>query len=123
MGARGELDADGRPYSEQLFIPSFTTLLVCTDHDDQLALPDRMTELDPTVGFDARPIIDFEYHARIRFGWATSVVEARAAVTPDKPGTDDPDDQIRRMLTCIQIAQVHHGTCVAFEGLLPQRDR
>jgi hypothetical protein len=114
---RGELDAEGRPYTEQLFIPSFSALLVCTDPRDDAKLPGRMTELDPTVAFDTRPIIDFEYHGRIRFGWATTAVEARAAVSPDDPGTDDPDDQIRRMLTCIQIAQVHLGTCVAFEGL------
>ena len=114
---RGELDTEGRPYTEQLFIPSFSALLVCTDPLDEPKLPGRMTELDPTVAFDTRAIIDFEYHGRIRFGWATSAVEARAAVSPGDPGGDDPDDQIRRMLTCIQIAHVHLGTCVAFAGL------
>ena len=114
---RGELDADGRPYTEQLFIPSFTALLVCTDPDDEAKLPGRMSELDPLVEYDKRPVIDFEYHGRVRFGWATSAVEARAAVNPGNPGTDEPDDQILRMLACIQIAQVHLGTCIAFEQL------
>jgi hypothetical protein len=112
-----ELDAEGRPYTEQLFIGSFSVLVVCTDPGDVAELPARMGELDPTVKFDTRPIIEFEYHGVIRFGWATSAIEARAALITDTEDGDDPDDEIRRMLSCIQIAQVHLGTCVAFEGL------
>jgi hypothetical protein len=112
-----ELDDDGNAYAEQLYIASFTTLLICTDPSDEPKLPQLMGELDPTADFAKRPTIQFEYHGQIRFGWATCTVEARAALSPEQPGTDQPLDQIRRMLTCIQIAHVHLGTCAAFETL------
>jgi hypothetical protein len=42
---------------------------------------------------------------------------ARALLRPENKGSDPPEDQVLRMLACIQIAHVFLGVCEAFEKL------
>jgi hypothetical protein len=108
-----EQDADGAPYEEQLLMRSFTTLLVCTEPEDAAALPETLERLDE----DPQPVIPFEYHGQIRCGWALTAVIAKRVATPDDPGEDAAEDQIKRMVECVRIAQLFYGTCEAFERL------
>jgi hypothetical protein len=110
-----ELDAEGAPYEEQLLLPSFTTLVVGTEPDDAAALEPALKRFEPDA--QARPVLVFEYHGQIHCGWAVTGLLARRVATPDDPGDDAPEDQIKRMLECVRIAHVFYATCEAFERL------
>jgi hypothetical protein len=102
-------------YEEQLLFPSFTKVLVCTEAADADALKPALTALEPLV--EDRPIVKFEDHGQLHCGWAVCAVVAKRVATPQDPGEDDPKDQVRRMLGCVELAQVHYGVCDAFERL------
>jgi hypothetical protein len=112
-----EKEPDGGPYEEQLLISSFNQLLICTDPGDVEELPDVLAKLDPDADPQKRPVFRFEYHGELWSGWAVEAVVARRFAFPDDPGRDEPEDQVKRMLACIRIAQVFYGTCIAFERL------
>jgi hypothetical protein len=77
-----------------------------------------LAALDPDTEPDERRVFPFEYHGRLWSGWAVMAVVARRFATPDDdPGTDEPEDQVKRMLACIRIAHVFDSTCGAFERL------
>jgi hypothetical protein len=105
-----ERDEDGSPYVEQLLMRSFTTLVVCTE-------PGRLEATLERVEPDSGPVLDFEYHGRIHCGWAVTGIVAKRAATPDEPGDDAAEDQIKRMLECVRVAHLYYGICEAFERL------
>jgi hypothetical protein len=112
-----EEEPHGGPYLEQLLIPSFTQLLICTDQGDAEELPAVLATLDPDADPQKRQVIKFEYHGELWTGWAVEAVVARRFAFPDDPGIDEPEDQVKRMLACIKVAHVFYGTCAAFERL------
>jgi hypothetical protein len=112
-----EREPDGGPYTEQMLIPSFTQLLICTDPGDLEELPAVLAKLDPDTDPKKRRKFKFEYHGELWSAWTVEAVVARRFAFPDDPGTDDPEDQVKRMLACIKIAHVFYGTCIAFERL------
>ena len=112
-----EQEPDGGDYREQLLLPSFTNVLVCTEPRDAEALEAALQALDPDTEPDDRETVTFEFHGRLVCGWAVNAVVARRIITPDDPGDDEAEDQVKRMLACIEIAHVFYGTCEAFERL------
>jgi hypothetical protein len=107
-------EEDGHDYEERILLPSFTSVLLATDPGDERLVEDLLKRLDP---LETHTTIDFEYHGRLHCGWATDAVVARALVRPDNMGSDLPEDQVLRMLACIQIGHVFLGVCEAFEQL------
>jgi hypothetical protein len=110
-----EPDADGKPYEEQMLMRSFTTLLVCTEPEDFATLDETLERFEPDA--DERPEVAFEYHGTILCGWALTALVAKRAATPEDPGEDPAEEQIKRMLECVRVAHLFYGTCEAFEQL------
>jgi len=109
-----EVETDDKGYSELRLFTAFTHLALCTDPADNVEaikariLPKRegSSELDCVV-------LPFEYHGKIHFNWAASVVEPRSFEKQQEP----PDLQIRRILMCVQIAHTFQGAVEAFNNL------
>jgi hypothetical protein len=105
-------DADG--HAESHLFHSFTTLLLCVDEDDAV----RVAGLAEAWQLAATDVVDFEYHGRLHFGWAACLLEPLHYPATAPPGyRETPDQQIVRMLRCIQIAHVFLGTCESFVQL------
>jgi hypothetical protein len=87
---------------------------MCIDKDDdveeikRIVLPTKHDTGEP----DSEPIF-FEYHGVLHFSWAACVLEPRSFDDPD----ESPEQQIQRMLLCIQIAHSFHGACDALQSL------
>jgi hypothetical protein len=109
------LRRDARGYEESELMCSFTALLLCIDDGDASQVADLAAgwQVD-----GAERAIDFEYHGRLRFGWAACLLEPRHySATAPAGQQETPREQIARMLTCIEIAHVFLGTCEAYTRL------
>lgn len=103
----GETDRTG--HTELKLLTSFSSLLLCTDEGDETLLPEVLASL----ALDDGERVPFEYHGTLHFGWGTCVLVPRNLRDPD----ETPDQQIARMVTCIEIAHAFLGTCEAFQKL------
>lgn len=110
-----EQQTDERGYVESRLFTGFTHVALCIDPGDDVEDAKRRL-MPPKEGAkdepDSEPV-RFEYHGAIHFNWAACVVEPRSFDAPGEP----PEEQIGRMLLCIQIAHALHGACDAFERL------
>jgi hypothetical protein len=104
-----EKDAEG--YTELRLLTSFTDLILCIDPEDQPHIPDILNTAQ--IEDTEQNCIDFEYHGKLYFGWASCVIVPRDIADKD----ETPEQQIARILECIKIAHSFLGTCEAFEKL------
>ncbi|MEU4233009.1 hypothetical protein AB0F17_52705 [Nonomuraea sp. NPDC026600] len=106
---RTETDADG--YTESTLFTSFTDVIACIDEGDDRLL----VELLAARGIDAGKAIEFEYHGKLHYDWATCVLEPKTLYgwVP----AESPADQIARMFACVQMAHVFLATSEIFVKL------
>lgn len=109
-----EIHVDEKGYKELRLFTGFTHLALCVDRSDDVEAIKRT--LMPTRNGTDQPeseALHFEYHGTMHFNWAACVIEPRSY---DKAG-EGPAEQMRRMLTCIEIAHTFHGAAEAFQNL------
>jgi hypothetical protein len=109
-----EIQTDEKGYTESQLLAGFTHLALCVDATDDVEAIKR--RLMPRISGSNDPdseVLHFEYHGTIHFNWATCVIQPRSY---EKVG-EEPATQIRRMLTCIQIAHTFQGAGEAFQNL------
>ncbi|MGW1491865.1 hypothetical protein [Streptomyces sp. NPDC002402] len=106
---------DARGYVESQLFKSMTNLVLCVDEDDQAHLPNLVAAL----GIESTDSIAFEYHGRLHYSWPACVIEPRTAPGAVVIGQYawSPEEEIARMMDCIQIAHVCQGACEAFLSL------
>jgi hypothetical protein len=111
-----EVRTDRKGYAERMLFSSFTNVIACVDDGDDRLLP-AVTE---AMDLDDGEPIDFEYHGRLHFGWATCVLEPKKLNGwEDEPEASryTPEQQIERMEADIRVAHVFLGTTEAFTRL------
>ncbi|MFH8416653.1 hypothetical protein [Streptomyces collinus] len=106
---------DARGYVESQLFKSMTHLVLCVDEGDQAQIPHLME----SRGIGSADSIKFEYHGRLHYGWSACVVEPRTVPGAGAVGqyTWSPEEEIARMMDCVQIAHVCQGACEAFLSL------
>ena len=95
---------DATGYEESNLFSAFTHLLRLIDPEDG-QLRDEMLEL---LGMGQAPIIEFEYHGKIHYGWSTCLL------TPRRHAPWTPEQELARIMECIRIAHISVGICEAF---------
>jgi hypothetical protein len=106
---------DARGYEESELMHSFTAVLLCIDDGDAVHVPELAAAWQVA---GPQNTIEFEYHGRLRFGWAACLLEPRYYPADAADGRhDSPREQIGRMLACVEIAHVFLGTCEAYTRL------
>jgi hypothetical protein len=104
---------DSKGYAERPLFTSFTGLLSGIDDGDDREIAAVLDEL----GLEPGDAIEFEYHGKLHYGWATCVLEPRALYDWQEQGEESPERQILRMEADIRVAHVFLGTCAAFTRL------
>ncbi len=111
-----EIVRDAQGYEESRLFSGFTHILLCVDEGDS----DRIAFLREAWGLSEGDIVEFEYHGRMHYSWAACLLEPRyleSASSARQTHRDTPDQQILRMLACIQLAHVFLGSCEAMTRL------
>lgn len=104
---------DAKGYVERPLFTSFTSVIACIDEGDDREIAAVLDE----AGLDPDDAIEFEYHGRLHYDWATCVLEPKALCDWRDDGEESPEEQIMRMKADIRIAHVFLGTCAAFTRL------
>jgi hypothetical protein len=104
---------DSKGYAERLRFTSFTQVIACIDDGDD----HQIAALLDAQGLDRDDAIEFEYHGRLHYGWASCVLEPKALYGWKEKGEESPEQQIMRMQADIRVAHVFLGTCAAFTRL------
>ncbi|GHC65712.1 hypothetical protein RFN57_31055 [Streptomyces violaceochromogenes] len=106
---------DARGYIECQLFKSMTHLILCVDEGDQAQVSHLMESRD--IG--SADSITFEYHGRLHYSWPACVIEPRTVPGTFVVGqyTWSPEEEIARMMDCVQIAHVCQGACEAFLSL------
>jgi hypothetical protein len=106
---------DAKGYEERPLFSGFTQLIACVDEGDERELG-ALTE---GLQLKDEDVIDFEYHGKLHYGWASCVLEPKQVTGWQDPGGEgeSPEQQIMRMEACIRVAHVFLGTCEAFTRL------
>lgn len=105
-----EVRGDTTGYLESQLFTSFTQVIECVDENDERDLADLLE----SVHLTRAPVVEFEYHGRLHYGWATCVLTPRH---PTGDSAEPPDQQILRMSACLEIAHSFLGACAAFDRL------
>ena len=111
-----ETRRDAKGYAERMLFTGFTQLITCVDAGDDRQLQ-AVTEV---MELNDDDIIDFEYHGRLHYGWATCVLEPRKLYGwRDEPegSRESPEQQIMRLEADVRVAHVVLGTSEAFMRL------
>jgi hypothetical protein len=69
------------------------------------------------IDFPRDSVVEFEYHGDLHYSWPACVLVARTFTDRARQAEDPPEQEIARILACIQLAHVFVGTCDAFERL------
>jgi hypothetical protein len=107
---------DEKKYQELSLFSGLTHIALCLDKADNVEEIKKAIVTTKKPGSeepDCSPF-SFEYHGKIWFNWAECVIEPRSFDDPE----ENPEAQIRRMLTCIEIAHTFQGAVEAFKNLI-----
>lgn len=104
---------DSKGYAERLLFTSFTGVIACIDDGDDREL----AAILDAHGLDSDDALEYEYHGKLHYGWATCVLEPKALYDWREKGEESPERQLMRMEADIRVAHVFLGTCAAFTRL------
>jgi hypothetical protein len=104
---------DAKGYKERPLFTGFTRVIACVDDGDDR----EVAAVLDAAGLEPGDAIDFDYHGKLHYGWATCVLEPKALYDWEEKGEESPEDQVLRMVADIRVAQVFLGTCAAFTRL------
>jgi hypothetical protein len=104
---------DSKGYEERPLFTGFSRVIACIhDGDDR----EVAAALD-AEGLKPDDAIEFEYHGKLYYDWATCVLEPKALYDWREKGEESPEHQVMRMEADIRVAHVFLGTCAAFTRL------
>jgi hypothetical protein len=108
-----QVQRDAKGYAERPLFTSFTGVVACIDTGDDREVAAVLN----AHGLQPDDAIEFEYHGKLHYGWATCVLEPKALHDWRERGEESPEGQIMRMEADIRVAHVFLGTCAAFTRL------
>jgi hypothetical protein len=112
------IQADRQGKADSRLISGFSCVALCVQDRGEAQLPaDDVGAVKAALRNVATGTFEeltFDYHGKMHWDWAASVIEPRLASRRTEPIPVEID----RMLYCIQIAHVFLGICEAFERLL-----